>query len=381
MEIIRTQNLAISGKPATQQQQSPAEQGSQQVHDGRRGAQGRDGAAFRADSPEPLRYVRTEKMALHLKTQEGDDVKLRFRSRETGGSEAGVQASGEGDGEGITLEPSNKTKVALKVDGNLNADEFSAIRDAFDQVAKLAEQFFSGGIQSAFESAESLSINADQLISFEFRARIEDRVTYAAASFTSSPAVQPEVEPQVVPAGELLHSQGGHDQPAAAVQGGHDQAVVHPAVQGGHDQPAVQSAHDQPAAVAEAPVEGAVGGSEGGPIGLTITDDPIMVLDPAAEGSEQSASVEAEGDTEAQVLDPAKLIGRFLGQLRDGLMGGFSQQSGVMDFSVKIRMFQETISTIAGSDTNEGSGLPKLVPETLEAIASKEEQGPLDKQA
>jgi len=356
MEIIRTQSLAIAGKPAAQQQRSPAnEVGASQGHDGQQRPRGRDGGvlAAGADDRAPLRYERTEKLALHLKTQEGDDVRLKFSSRESGGSEAAVGADNSDDGEGVTLEPSNRTKIALKVEGNLNSDEFSAIRDAFDQVAQLAEQFFSGGIQSAFESAASLSIDADQLISFEFRARIEDRVTYAAASFTSSPAVEAEPEAAaVVPADDVPQVTAGNDRPAIAVEAPSETSV-------------------QPREV----------DAESGEMGLTVTDDPVEVIDPAAAGGEETGAVEGEASEEVQALDPQKLIGRFLGHLREGLMGGFGQQSGVMDFSIKVRMFQETISTIAEARSDDGGGLPKLVPDTLEAIASKEEQGPLDRRA
>ena len=355
MEIIRTQNLAITGKPAVQQQRSSAgEVGGSQGHDGPQRAHGRDGGvwAARAEGQAPLRYERTEKMALHLKTHEGDDVRLKFRSRESGGPGSTLGVNDAEDGEGVTLEPSNRTKVALKVEGNLNSDEFSAIRDAFDQVAKLAEQFFSGGIHSAFESAESLNIDADQLVSFEFRARIEDRVTYAVASFSSSPAVRGDAEAAAVPAPDARQVQGGDDRPAATVE-----------------------------APMEASVEPREAPADSGEMGLTITDDPVLVVDPASEGGEDAAGVEGEADEGSSALDPEKLIGRFLGQLRDGLMGGFGRPSGVMDFSIKVRMFQETLSTIAEARSDDRAGLPKLVPETLEAIASKEEQGPLDRKA
>ena len=93
-------------------------------------------------SPEvpTLSYRRSERMSLVAETREGDRVRITFRSHES------LQLAEAGGGE---VEPNrtmvtvrSSSKVSIKIHGDLNSAELTAIQDAFDQATELADEFF-----------------------------------------------------------------------------------------------------------------------------------------------------------------------------------------------------------------------------------------------
>ena len=55
--------------------------------------------------------------------------------------------------------------------------------------------------------------------------------------------------------------------------------------------------------------------------------------------------------------------------------------AGALDVSLRIRIVQSTLVTLAQARAEEEAPLPELVPETLDALAAREEAPPLDQMA
>lgn len=110
-------------------------------------------------SAQTTTYVRKDKANLDISTQEGDRVQIRFRSREGYVSQTSSGATG---GE-RNVYAFSSGKIEISVDGELNDEELAAIGELVNKVETLANDFFAGDVQKAFESAASLGFDASQI--------------------------------------------------------------------------------------------------------------------------------------------------------------------------------------------------------------------------
>ncbi|MEZ4415610.1 MAG: hypothetical protein R3E10_07625 [Gemmatimonadota bacterium] len=297
-----------------------------------------------------LSYKRTERFSLLIQTQDGDLVRLSFRTRERVGLQEAHFDDGTTSASAVTFTAKSNSKISMTIEGNLSAEEMAAIQDTFDQAAALAEEFFAGNTSGAFEDASALNFDAEQLAQVMFHAGVKEKLTYSAVSFASQPAIAP-VE------GELPVEGVAPLEGAAIVAAGADVPEALPA-----------------AAAAVEPTEG--------PVTTQPANDPVGV-EPAPVGAEDSESAEAPEQGEAGPSStPLRVIGGFLSRIAEAFAGGIGgQEDGVLGFSLKVRIFESTLVTMSQVRTGEESPLPQLVPETLEAVAQRSEQGRLDQVA
>ncbi len=155
-------------------------------------------------------FDESRQTSLSIQTSEGDLVRLSFASRETLGAEGFRNVSSTGTEAGASLLLSSSERVSVSVVGDLNADERAAIQDLLDQTEVLADEFFSGNTQAAFQLAQELDIGSEQLAAFDLRLRSVTQVSYEALGDRIRPleAVGPNgvapregvnVEPALIP--------------------------------------------------------------------------------------------------------------------------------------------------------------------------------------
>lgn len=124
-----------------------------------------------------LNAVSRQRSVLYIRTQEGDRVKLDLRQtdsiavRDTTGESGGAVA---GYTE-ISLSSSSRLKVG--VHGDLNESELAAIREVLLQAESIANEFFSGDLLAAFDEANGIQIDSDQLARVKLRLSSNIRVT------------------------------------------------------------------------------------------------------------------------------------------------------------------------------------------------------------
>ena len=112
------------------------------------------------------RYRQAEAFDLTLKTREGDEVKISFsHASDVQGSFAAI-SDAEGNGAAILdLSRSEASGYRFSVQGDLSADEIDAIQSLVQDVGDLANEFFNGDVQKAFEQAPDVSFDSSQLAS------------------------------------------------------------------------------------------------------------------------------------------------------------------------------------------------------------------------
>lgn len=116
-------------------------------------------------------YQYSETMSLQLTTKEGDNVTLDFRQMYAEYQSYKQEQHGEQGANGVRHFESREAmemtafeeRFAFSVEGDLNEEELAAIFDVFEQVDRLANDFFGGNLEDALQKAMALNIDYGQL--------------------------------------------------------------------------------------------------------------------------------------------------------------------------------------------------------------------------
>lgn len=128
-------------------------------------------------SPDWMRYDvgRTRDFSFELLTADGDRVTIKASAMQVGTAlklpgQSGVDTAGRQD-----------SSFHFEVDGELDEGELKAINGLLRDVSDLAESFFSGGVQEAFEKAMSLGFDTKEIKGFALNLSMSsvERVTQA----------------------------------------------------------------------------------------------------------------------------------------------------------------------------------------------------------
>lgn len=283
-------------------------------------------AATEADAAAALSYRRSEGTSLFIKTQEGDLVKLKISSRESMSMSATLSQDGEQTVATVGKESSSSLSVSFDVEGDLNEEELAAIRSVIEQTGELAEQFFNDDVAGAFAAASSMQIDASQLANVGLRMSLREQMTYSAKNLPRNDSVMP------LPAATPLPAPAATATPATAPS----TAVSTPA-----------------SAPTAAPAQ------------TSTTPTPAPAQTPASEPTPATPTQSAPD-----------VIRRFLTQLMDKLSTPGSVTSASLDMSLKLRIFQSVVTSAAetkAAETSTEPALSPLVPETLDAMAARQD--------
>lgn len=278
------------------------------------------------DAAAALKYQRSEKMSLKLRTQEGDIVRIKIRSRSS--MEATLSADGADGFEEMALmsTSTSASKLRIKVKGHLNADEMAAVQDAIGQASDIADHFFAEDLQGAFDVASAFSFDTDQLAGMKLKLRLRETATYSGLGQLAMR--QPD---------QVGSSDGEPPLPAAPA----DNAL--------------------PAADAVADI-GPTGGAD-------------HVVASTADEAGGPATTTGLGDAYA-MADALRAIGDFMAQLLETIGGnGQDRPADRLDVSLKLHIVRATIETLAESREESEGPIPALVGDTLDALAAAQEPG------
>ncbi len=116
-------------------------------------------------------YHYSETMSLSLTTKEGDQVDVNFRQLYTSYQSYKEFQAGEQGPTGVRYFESREAleatsfeeHIGFSVQGELSEEELQAIYDVFEKVDALANHFFNGDIEKAFENAVALDVDFSQI--------------------------------------------------------------------------------------------------------------------------------------------------------------------------------------------------------------------------
>ncbi len=294
-----------------------------------------------------LEYRRSERTTLQIRTQEGDVVRLKFRAKDALSAQSATVENGETTLAELSVRARSTTRLKISVQGDLNADELTAIQNIVDQAGALANEFYSGGTAEAAALASSLDLNPEQLDQVRLRFSLRERLTYTQIG--ASPVTQPT--------------------PAAST----DSAAISDAV----SPPTTTPASTTPTSTeTSAPVE------TDAPA-VTSTNEPVPTdVEPADAATAGSTPLFVD------ILSAFDAIAAFLTDLLDALSAipDPSEASEAPDesnsvalryeMSFKLRVFQSilvSVSEASGEDQDET--LPPIIDEALDDLAAQQEPG------
>jgi len=119
---------------------------------------------------------------IRIRTQEGDIVRFDLRFAERVSATDVAVTDGDTIFASTQVEMSSRTRMALKVNGDLNEAELAAIQKVFAQAESIANEFFDGDLAAAFDMAAGLEYDTEQLarVGMRFREKLVSNVSYAA---------------------------------------------------------------------------------------------------------------------------------------------------------------------------------------------------------
>ncbi len=145
-------------------------------------------------------FQHSQTMTMTLQTREGDKVAVDFRQLYEQYASYSEMKQAEQGPQGVRYFESREAmemtafeeRFAFSVEGDLNEDELAAIYDVFAQVDELANEFYNGNIEKAFEQAVALNIDFGQLQSLDLSLEKSTTqvVSYQQAAMSQYQSVQ-----------------------------------------------------------------------------------------------------------------------------------------------------------------------------------------------
>lgn len=114
------------------------------------------------------RFSAENSFSLTVQTQDGDNVTIEFSNSQSSSQSFAAAASGNGLAASISLANSSSSEFGFSVQGELDEDELGALSDLLNELSGIADDFFSGNIQEAFNTAAEFQLDGAELASLDF---------------------------------------------------------------------------------------------------------------------------------------------------------------------------------------------------------------------
>lgn len=112
-------------------------------------------------------YARANSFSFTLKTADGDTVTIDAKAAQSMSiSEAYARDEGGKQSYSLSASYSSSNAFDLSIEGDLDEGELKAINELLGQVNNLADDFFAGDLDSAFDAALELGYNSEEITSY-----------------------------------------------------------------------------------------------------------------------------------------------------------------------------------------------------------------------
>ncbi len=135
-----------------------------------------------------------QRSVINIRTQEGDVVRLDLRRRESIEASDVALSNGSVSLTSTEVDISSRSRMFLKVKGDINEAEMAAIQAVFSQASAAAEEFYGGDLAAAFDELSGMEFDTEQLarVKVRFRERLETNFSYASVqTFEPAPIASP----------------------------------------------------------------------------------------------------------------------------------------------------------------------------------------------
>lgn len=114
------------------------------------------------------RFRNAEDMSLTVRTQDGDEVTINFSRNQSYDAAYGAGADNRGNSVAwMNVSRSESSQYEFSVKGELDEGELDALQQMIRDIAGVADEFFNGDVQKAFEQSADISFDAGELQSMQ----------------------------------------------------------------------------------------------------------------------------------------------------------------------------------------------------------------------
>ncbi len=114
------------------------------------------------------RYRNAEDLSLTVKTRDGDEVSINFSRNQGYDATYGAGADSEGNRVAwMDVSRSESSQYQFSVKGELDEDEIDALQQMIRDISGVADEFFNGDVQKAFEQSADIRFDAGELQSMQ----------------------------------------------------------------------------------------------------------------------------------------------------------------------------------------------------------------------
>lgn len=110
------------------------------------------------------RYSKAESFSMDVMTKEGDKVSIRFNSEASQTASLGAYSDDNSSAISYGIERNASSSYSFSVEGDLNEEELDALTTLIQDINLIADDFYSGDVQGAFEQATELEMDKSQLM-------------------------------------------------------------------------------------------------------------------------------------------------------------------------------------------------------------------------
>ncbi len=133
-----------------------------------------------------------QRSVIKIRTQEGDVVRLSLYQATDLAASSSESVDGDITQQKAEIDFSSRSRMLVKVRGDLNEAEMGAIQNVLAQAQEMADAFFGGDIGAAFASASAFEFDAEQLSRVKMRFKMYEESSVAYSQVTN-PVASPTI--------------------------------------------------------------------------------------------------------------------------------------------------------------------------------------------
>jgi len=133
------------------------------------GIEGKSPSTNLIEASQSFRQVEKQGFQLDIKTKDGDAVTIRFNQVDKQAFDSSYRRTDEGESLSIQQGYLSSSQLSFSVEGELDEEELESINRFIKEVNKVADTFFDGDTQAAFERGLELGFDTEQIASFALK--------------------------------------------------------------------------------------------------------------------------------------------------------------------------------------------------------------------
>ena len=143
-----------------------------------------------------IEYGRKDRFSFTLETQDGDRVTIDARSTTIYAANFNAQSEESSRQSQLTEGVKTDDKYRLDVKGELDEAELAAVNELVGQVLELADEFYNGDINQAYEQALAVGYDQNEIASYSLSLRQVEQVSVTTAyqAFTPEALSRPSIQ-------------------------------------------------------------------------------------------------------------------------------------------------------------------------------------------